>query len=84
MLLANTHGIVLMLWGGNAKDILKSIDSNVLAKHYILEANHPSPLSANRGGWFGCRHFSKLSNFWQILEDPDADWNSVAATNDKN
>lgn len=58
----NKEDIVFLLWGGNAKDKKKLIDSE---KHYILEANHPSPLSANRGGWFGCKHFSKTNN---ILE----------------
>jgi len=47
---------VYMLWGNDAKKYKKngSIDGN---KHYILEASHPSPLSANRGGWFGNNHF---------------------------
>jgi uracil-DNA glycosylase len=47
---------VYMLWGNDAKKYKKngSIDNN---KHYILEASHPSPLSANRGGWFGNNHF---------------------------
>ena len=58
----NKEGIVFLLWGNNAKDKKKLID---FEKHYILEANHPSPLSANRGGWFGCKHFSKTNN---ILE----------------
>ncbi len=51
---------VYMLWGNESKKYKKngSIDGN---KHYILEANHPSPLSANRGGWFDNNHF-KLSN----------------------
>ena len=56
----NKEGIVFLLWGGNAKDKKKLIDSE---KHYILEANHPSPLSANRGGWFGCKHFSKTNDY---------------------
>ena len=54
----NQTGIVFLLWGGNAKDKKNLIDDK---KHYILEANHPSPLSANRGGWFGCKHFSKTN-----------------------
>lgn len=49
--------ITFMLWGGNAKKKIKYINQNNI-KHIILEANHPSPLSANRGGWFGCEHFS--------------------------
>lgn len=56
----NKEGLVFLLWGGNAKDKKKLIDSE---KHYILEANHPSPLSANRGGWFGCKHFSKTNDY---------------------
>ena len=56
----NKEGMVFLLWGGNAKDKKKLIDVN---KHYVLEANHPSPLSANRGGWFGCKHFSKTNEY---------------------
>jgi uracil-DNA glycosylase len=51
---------IFMLWGNDAKRYKKnkSIDS---MKHYILESSHPSPLSANRGGWFNNNHF-KLAN----------------------
>ena len=44
------------------KDISKSklIDTN---KHLILTSGHPSPLSANRGYWFGNRHFSKTNDY---------------------
>ena len=52
--------VVFMLWGGFAKKYKKYIKNK---KHLILEANHPSPLSANRGGWFGCDHFKKASEF---------------------
>ena len=48
------EGIVFLLWGGYARKKVKLIDSN---KHHILTAGHPSPLSANRGHWFGHRHF---------------------------
>ena len=58
----NKEGLVFLLWGGHAKNKKKLIDFN---KHYVLEANHPSPLSANRGGWFGCKHFSKTNDFLQ-------------------
>ena len=52
--------IVFMLWGGNAKK--QSVYLNN-PKHLVLMANHPSPLSANRGGFFGCKHFSKANEF---------------------
>ena len=52
--------VVFMLWGGPARSKKRLIDTS---KHLILEAVHPSPLSANRGGWFGNHHFS-LCNRW--------------------
>ena len=52
-------GCIFMLWGNDAKKYKKIIDCN---KHHILEANHPSPLSANRGGWFENNHFIKTND----------------------
>ena len=52
--------IVFMLWGGFAQKKAKLIDAN---KHKILLSGHPSPLSANRGFWFGNKHFSKANAF---------------------
>lgn len=51
---------VFILWGGYARSKAKLIDTS---KHLILESVHPSPLSANRGGWFGNHHFSRC-NEW--------------------
>ncbi len=51
--------IIFMLWGGFAKKKGKHIDST---KHFILNSGHPSPLSANRGYWFGNKHFSKAND----------------------
>ncbi len=50
--------IVFLLWGGFAKKKKKLIDTE---KHFVLETGHPSPLSANRGYWFGNKHFSKTN-----------------------
>ena len=33
----------------------------------ILTSGHPSPLSANRGYWFGNKHFSKTNEFLRDL-----------------
>lgn len=52
------EGLVFLLWGGFAKKKVKFIDT---AKHHILTSGHPSPLSANRGLWFGNQHFSKTN-----------------------
>ena len=48
------ENIVFLLWGGYAKKKIKLID---LDKHYVLTSGHPSPLSANRGYWFGNNNF---------------------------
>ena len=61
------ENVVFMLWGGYAKKKSELINGD---KHLILTANHPSPLSANRGGWFGCKHFSTANEY---LTEP-IDW----------
>lgn len=55
--------VVFLLWGGYAKKKGAKIDEE---KHHVLTSGHPSPLSANRGYWFGNEHFSKTN---KILED---------------
>ena len=52
------ENVVFMLWGKSAQVKEKLIDSK---KHLILKCAHPSPLSANKGGWYGCKHFSKAN-----------------------
>lgn len=52
--------IVFILWGAYAQRKGQRIDPN---KHLILKAAHPSPLAANRGGFFGCKVFSKTNNY---------------------
>jgi len=56
----NNKDIVFLLWGGFAKKKMKLIDTS---KHHVLTSGHPSPLSANRGYWFGNKHFSKTNLF---------------------
>lgn len=46
--------VVFLLWGGYAKSLSKYLTN---PNFLILKANHPSPLSANRGGWFNNNHF---------------------------
>jgi len=52
--------IVFMLWGNYAQQAGKQIDET---KHLIIRCSHPSPLSANRGGWFGTKPFSRANDF---------------------
>lgn len=67
----NKEQVVFLLWGGFAKKKSKLIDKN---KHYILECGHPSPLSANRGYWFGNKHFSKSNELLISLRKEPIKW----------
>ena len=54
------EGLVFLLWGGYAHKKKTLIDAK---KHLVLSCGHPSPLSANRGYWFGNRHFSQCNSY---------------------
>lgn len=58
VLSSNSENLVFLLWGGFAKKKASLIDQS---KHHVLTSGHPSPLSANRGLWFGNQHFSKTN-----------------------
>lgn len=69
----NTHRehIVFMLWGGFARSKKRLIDTN---RHCIIESVHPSPLSANRGGWFGQHQFSRCNAYLKQYGLGEIDW----------
>jgi len=52
--------VVFMLWGSYAKKKGAHIDRS---KHLVLTCGHPSPLSANRGYWFGNKHFALANDY---------------------
>ena len=62
--------IVYLLWGKPAQAKKRMLHN---PKHLILEAPHPSPLSAYRG-FFGCRHFSKANEFLKENGVEPIDW----------
>lgn len=64
------HPIVFLLWGNPAKEKTAMITN---PQHLVLEASHPSPLSARRG-FFGCRHFSKANEFLQNNNIAPINW----------
>ncbi|RYZ58973.1 MAG: uracil-DNA glycosylase [Chitinophagaceae bacterium] len=64
------EAVVFLLWGRFAQEKVALIDT---AKHHILKAAHPSPLSANNG-FFGCRHFSKTNDFLVSKGIDPIDW----------
>lgn len=66
-----TTPVVFLLWGGNAKTLLPRIDQS---KHAVFVANHPSPMSANRGGWFGNDCFLKTNKCLQKWGKKTIEW----------
>lgn len=65
------QGVVFILWGAYAQRKGKYIDES---KHLVLKAAHPSPLAANRGGFFGCKVFSKANAYLQKQQIAPIDW----------
>lgn len=61
---------VFMLWGAYAKQKGAAIDRK---KHCVLEAPHPSPLSAHRG-FLGCGHFGQANRFLTSQGRPPINW----------
>ena len=68
---AHREHIVFMLWGGFARSKKRLIDAN---RHCIIESVHPSPLSANRGGWFGQHQFSRCNAYLKEQGLGEIDW----------
>lgn len=54
------ENLVFLLWGSYAQKKGQHIDTH---KHLVLKAVHPSPMAANRGGFFGCKHFSQTNAY---------------------
>ena len=65
------ENVVFLLWGTYARNKGARIDTS---KHYVLQSGHPSPMSANRGHWFGNRHFSKTNAFLQSRGMTPIEW----------
>ena len=68
---AHREHVVFMLWGGFARSKKRLIDAN---RHCIIESVHPSPLSANRGGWFGQHQFSRCNAYLAQHGLDEIDW----------
>ncbi len=67
----NKKNVVFLLWGGFAKKKGSKIDRS---KHHVLTSGHPSPLSANRGYWFGNRHFSEANRYLLETGQTQINW----------
>lgn len=68
---AERENLVFILWGGYARSKAQLIDRS---RHLVLESVHPSPLSANRGGWFGNHHFSQCNAYLREHVEQEIDW----------
>lgn len=64
------ENVVFMLWGAYAQNKAWMIDEG---KHLVLQAPHPSPLSAHRG-FFGCKHFSQANEFLNQNAKKPIEW----------
>ena len=64
------HPVVFMLWGNHAQRKGTAIDRS---RHCVLQAPHPSPLSAHRG-FLGCGHFSQANAFLRARQRGEVDW----------
>lgn len=65
------EGVIFMLWGAHAQKKGKGVIDR--KRHLVLEAVHPSPLSAHRG-FFGCKHFSKANAYLESRGVKPIDW----------
>lgn len=65
------QGLVYMLWGGYARSKRYLINQQ---HNLILESVHPSPLSANRGGWFGQHQFSRCNAYLESKGIAPINW----------
>lgn len=63
--------MVFMLWGGPARKFKNWLHN---PDHLVLESNHPSPLSANRGGWFNNNHFRTANEYLKKNGLKPIDW----------
>lgn len=66
----NCEHLVFLLWGRDARNKKALIDTS---KHLVLEAPHPSPLSAY-SGFFGCKHFSKCNEYLSKNNKNPIEW----------
>ena len=72
-LAAERAGLVFLLWGSYAQKKAAIVNN---ARHCLLKAPHPSPLSAHRG-FFGCRHFSQTNQYLESQGHTPIDWARV-------
>ena len=71
LLNTESNNLVFLLWGTFAQKKGAIISRD---KHLVLETGHPSPLSANRGFWFGNNHFKLANDYLLNNEKKEIEW----------
>ncbi len=66
--------MVFLLWGGPARKLKAYLHNPT---HLILECVHPSPLAANRGGWFGNNHFKNSNEYLKSNGLTEIKWSNI-------
>ena len=72
-----SHPVVFMLWGAHAQTKRALIEAaDTQARHLVLLANHPSPLSAMRPPmpFMGCGHFAQAADFLRQHGEKAIEW----------
>ncbi|GAM04696.1 uracil-DNA glycosylase [Novosphingobium sp. MBES04] len=73
---ARREPCVFLLWGSHAQKKAQRVPGLMQSQHLILQAPHPSPLSAHRG-FLGCGHFSRTNAFLEENGREPIDWGCV-------
>lgn len=63
--------LVYLLWGNEAQKIEKFITNK---KHYVIKSTHPSPLGANKGGWFNTNLFKRCDEYLILNKQKPINW----------
>jgi uracil-DNA glycosylase len=63
--------IVYLLWGGEAQKVEKLITNE---NHYVIKSTHPSPLGANKGGWFNTNLFIRCNEYLKKSKISPINW----------
>jgi uracil-DNA glycosylase len=62
--------IVYICWGGHAKKFIPLFEDG----NHVITGTHPSPLGANKGGFFGTKPFSKTNEILKSIDKEPINW----------
>ncbi len=71
----NKDDVIFICWGNDAKDLLRTKGLNLKETQIIISGTHPSPLGANKGGFFDGKYFSRVNAILKKRNMTEIDWN---------